>query len=70
MSLDMSKLRQLWIDKEYDAIMTNGAGNFVYNVLKSNARNMTEGDLVESLLDSLEIDEAALAVLASKEVAA
>ena len=66
----MSKLRKLWIDNEYDAIMTNNPGNFVYNVLRSDAASMTEGDLVESLLDALDIDEAELASLASEEVAA
>lgn len=55
--MTLSELRTKWIETEYDAIMTNGPGDFVWESLKQSAASMTEQDFKESLMDSLEMTE-------------
>lgn len=48
------ELREKWLSCEYDSIMSNNPGNFVWNTLKDQVRNMTREQLIESVADSLD----------------
>lgn len=50
------ELRAKWLECEYDGIMSNNPGNFVWNVLKSDVSVMTRDELIESVADMLDCD--------------
>lgn len=54
--MDLPQLRQKWMELEYDSIMSNNPGEFVWNVLKAQASTMNKVDLVESVADALDCD--------------
>lgn len=50
------ELRAKWLECEYDCVMSNNPGNFVWNVLKSDVSMMTRDELIESVADMLDCD--------------
>ena len=48
---DITKLRQRWLEMEYDSIMSNNPSNFVWNVLKEQSRKLNKENLIDNLTD-------------------
>ena len=54
---DITTLRYRWLEIEYDSIMSNNPGNFVWNVLKEQVFGMSKDKLLESLEDMQAFEE-------------
>ena len=42
-------LRAKWLELEYDSIMSNSPGKYLWAVLKSDAAQMTHGEFIDAL---------------------